>query len=118
LFLLTSSLADSKVHANEWNQPKLLLANQLQKGNYFHCTRFGALQTGSLFGVPQNGTDTDIRDGGRQLQERKGKADKDSAPTLENEGGNADPGAKINSDPGPADPGPAESDAGPDSAEE
>jgi hypothetical protein len=85
LFLLTSSLADSKVHANEWNQPRLLNANQLRKGNYFHCTRFGVLSQGSLFGVPQNGIDTDNGNGNRRIPDKE-KADKDAAPQIEGEG--------------------------------
>jgi hypothetical protein len=89
IFLLTSSLADSKVHANEWNQPKLLGANALRKGEYFHCTRFGQLEKGALF----NGTHTDHGDGGRDVSGEK-RADKDSAPTLEEEGSEVGAGSR------------------------
>lgn len=64
IFLLTSSVADGKVHANEWNRPELLRCNSLGKGNYFHCTRFGIIEHGSLFGEP-NGFDTNPNDGRR-----------------------------------------------------
>jgi hypothetical protein len=85
LFLLTTSVADGKVHANEWNQPTLLTCNTLLRGNYFHCTRFGQLERGSLFGAPFHGTDSDIRDGRRELPRAKQK----SAPSQEKEGANA-----------------------------
>ena len=49
LFLFTSSLNDSKIHSNEWNQPEILEARNLAKGNYFHATRFGQLERGALF---------------------------------------------------------------------
>lgn len=68
LFLLTSSIADGRVHANEWNRPELLQCNALGKGNYFHCTRFGVLERGSLFGE-RNGFDPDHGDGRRELSE-------------------------------------------------
>ena len=93
LFLLTSSLADSKVHANEWNQPELLKANQLRKGNYFHCTRFGVLTQGSLFGVPQDGTNTDNGNGDRGVSTEE---DKDAAPSLGEEESGGDPNAHAN----------------------
>ncbi len=69
IFLLTTSLKDSKVHADEWNQPQLATAHTLRRGEYFHCTRFGVLERGSLFGVHTHGSDTNIRDGGRDLRE-------------------------------------------------
>jgi hypothetical protein len=89
IFLLTSSLADSKVHANEWNQPQLLKANSLRKGNYFHATRFGECTTGSLFGVAQDGFNTDNGNGDRRVPGEK--ADKDAAPQIgeKGDGGNA-----------------------------
>lgn len=49
LFLFTSSLNDSKVHADEWNQQELREARTMPKGTYFHCTRFGKLERGKLF---------------------------------------------------------------------
>lgn len=58
IFLLTTSAADSKIHANEWNAPIILRANALRKGQYFHATRFGAVECGALFGESPDGTDT------------------------------------------------------------
>jgi hypothetical protein len=102
LFLLTSSIADGKVHANEWNRPELMRCNQLKKGNYFHCTRFGELEQGSLFGVPQDGLDTDHGNGGRDVPE-KGAQGADSTPELTAETGpGAGPGPETGADPGPA----------------
>ena len=49
LFLFTTAMQDSKIHANEWNNPTLTQANLLQKGEYFHATRFGKLEKGELF---------------------------------------------------------------------
>lgn len=49
LFLFTTALDDSKIHANEWNKPELRGANALQQGHYFHATRFGNLDRGQLF---------------------------------------------------------------------
>lgn len=49
LFLFTTSLEDSKVHANEWNKPELRDAYKLRQGEYFYCTRFSPLQRGKLF---------------------------------------------------------------------
>jgi hypothetical protein len=69
IFLLTTSVQDGKVHANEWNQPDLLACNSLAKGNYFHCTRFGKLERGSLFGAP-HGDNTDTGDGRRNVRKR------------------------------------------------
>ena len=77
LFLFTTALKDAQVHANEWNRPELETANRLAQGNYFHCTRFGVLNRGSLFGAPQHVIDTNPRNGGRQLQ---AETDADSAP--------------------------------------
>jgi len=49
LFLFTSSLNDSKIHADEWNQPELRTACNLPQGEFFHVTRFGALHREKLF---------------------------------------------------------------------
>lgn len=49
LFLFTTSLDDSKVHANEWNKPGLKEAHALQQGHYFHATRFSPLARGQLW---------------------------------------------------------------------
>ena len=49
LFLFTTSLDDSKVHANEWNKPELRNAHTLSQGHYFYCSRFSPLQRGQLF---------------------------------------------------------------------
>jgi hypothetical protein len=107
LFLLTSSVKDGKVHADEWNRPELLECNTFAKGNYIHCTRFGSATRGSLFGLPwetHNGTDTDIRDGGRNLRRKT----RPGAPSEEekNLGPRSDPGTPANSgDPADSDPG-------------
>ena len=49
LFLFNTALEDCKIHAREWNQPELLQASKLPKGQYFHTTRFGAIQRGNAF---------------------------------------------------------------------
>lgn len=49
LFLFTTSLDDSKVHANEWNKPELRNAHTLQQGEYFHTDRFSPLKRGKVF---------------------------------------------------------------------
>lgn len=49
LFLFTTSLDDSKIHANEWNKPILREANTLPRGHYFHVTRFDVSERGQLF---------------------------------------------------------------------
>lgn len=49
LFLFTTSLDDSKVHANEWNKPELRTAYTLPQGHYFYTDRFSPLQRGQLF---------------------------------------------------------------------
>lgn len=49
LFLFTTSLDDSKIHANEWNKPQIKSAHTLRQGEYFHTDRFSALQRGKLF---------------------------------------------------------------------
>src|SRR5271154_6400439 len=99
IFLLTSSLADSKVHANEWNQPQLLKANALRKGNYFHATRFGECTVGSLFGVSQDGLDSDHGNGNGRVPDREENA----SAASQDEIGDVDP----RPEPSTADPGPA-----------
>lgn len=49
LFLFTTALDDSKIHANEWNKNELRGANTLPQGHYFHATRFGALEKSQLW---------------------------------------------------------------------
>jgi hypothetical protein len=49
LFLFTTAREDAKVHANEWNQPALIEAAMLPQGSYFHVTRFGKVERGTLF---------------------------------------------------------------------
>ena len=49
LMLFTTALQDAKIHSNEWNKEGLKTANSLQKGEYFHATRFGESQKYSLF---------------------------------------------------------------------
>jgi hypothetical protein len=48
LFLFTTSRADCKLHAEEWNKPELLEGSQLKQGAYFHATRFGVLGRGTI----------------------------------------------------------------------
>lgn len=79
LFLLTTSMQDSKVHANEWNAPILAQAHMLKKGQFFHCTRFGEIKRGALFG-DVHGTDTNTRNGGRELP--RGTPSQSAAPQL------------------------------------
>jgi hypothetical protein len=116
IFLLTTSVADGKVHANEWNQPDLLKCNTLGKGNYFHCTRFGKLERGSLFGVP-DGTNTDTGDGGRNVRKRTDKSATPQEETPATDVGGS-PGSDTGSagrDPGGAcDPNNPSGDSGPD----
>lgn len=49
LFLFTTALEDSKIHANEWNKPELRNANALEQGHYYHATRFGKLSKNQLW---------------------------------------------------------------------
>lgn len=49
LFLFTTALADAKVHAEEWNNPKINNANTLTQGSYFAITRFGEVGQGNIF---------------------------------------------------------------------
>lgn len=49
LALFTSSLDDSKIHANEWNHPELCEAYKLPKGKYFYCDRFNPVETRRVF---------------------------------------------------------------------
>jgi len=49
LFLFTTALNDAKTHANEWCQPELINARQLTQGQYYHCTRYGQLETNRVF---------------------------------------------------------------------
>lgn len=48
LFLFTTALEDCKLHANEWNKPQLREACNLAQGDYFHATRFGVLDKGTV----------------------------------------------------------------------
>lgn len=105
IYLLTSSLKDGKVHADEWNQPTLAQCNALGKGNYFHATRFGTMTRGSLFGSSDNGLDTDTRDGRRNVSGEQAPA----SPAIEESAEPGDPG-----DPSPiADRSDASADLGP-----
>jgi hypothetical protein len=81
IFLLTSSGADGKIHAQEWNAPILASCNTLQKGEYFHATRFGQVTRANLFGVQARDTDQDIRDGGRELRREEEDAEIPSTET-------------------------------------
>lgn len=49
LFMFTTALDDCKLHANEWNKPELKTGNSLNKGEYFHATRFGKIGKFNLF---------------------------------------------------------------------
>jgi len=49
LFLFTSSYKDSLVHAEEWNSEELKNASKLEKGEYYHTTRFGETTKHKLF---------------------------------------------------------------------
>lgn len=55
LFLFSSGRKDAEIHAEEWNQPQLLDAPKLRRGEYFHVMRFdekgnaGGLRKGALF---------------------------------------------------------------------
>ena len=49
LFLFTTSLEDSKVHANEWNKPELRDACSLPQGHYFYTDRFSPLVRAALW---------------------------------------------------------------------
>jgi hypothetical protein len=119
LFLLTSSIQDGKVHSSEWNKPELMQCNSLAKGNYYHCTRFGVIERGSLFGAPwsnSDGTNTDTGNGRRNL--RRGKADAGTAPQAQDGIGDADSRPGItDSGPGDADSGPGDTGSGPASTD-
>jgi hypothetical protein len=49
LFLFATSSEDCKLHAAEWNKPQLREGSSLLQGEYFHATRFGVLESGSIF---------------------------------------------------------------------
>jgi hypothetical protein len=49
LFLFATALKDSKIHAAEWNADILKSANALKQGEYYHSTRFGAVEKIKLF---------------------------------------------------------------------
>lgn len=49
LFLFAMPLDDCKALAKDFNKPELLQANSLAQGEYFHVTRFGAVERGKLF---------------------------------------------------------------------
>lgn len=49
LALFTSSLEDSKIHANEWNHQELTGAYKLPKGQYFYCDRFNPVKLRKIF---------------------------------------------------------------------
>jgi len=49
LYLFTTALNDSKIHADEWNNQELRNASKLRAGEYFHVTRFGQLERGNCF---------------------------------------------------------------------
>lgn len=49
LALFTTSLEDSKIHANEWNKSELRTAHTLPQGHYFYTTRFSPLVKGQLW---------------------------------------------------------------------
>lgn len=49
LFLFTSSVADCKILANEYNSPDLLTATALPQGHYMHKARFGPVERGKLW---------------------------------------------------------------------
>lgn len=49
LFLFTTSLDDSKIHANEWNKDELKTANALPQGHYFYTGRYTPLARGNLW---------------------------------------------------------------------
>lgn len=49
LFLFTTALEDSKIHAAEWNSAELRDATKLPQGSYYHTTRFGACVREELF---------------------------------------------------------------------
>ncbi len=49
LFLFTTALDDSKIHANEWNKQELRNANTLAQGHYYHATRFGDLDKSQMW---------------------------------------------------------------------
>lgn len=70
IFLFTNSADDGKTHANEWNQPKLRYCSTLKQGNFFHCTRYGSIEYGSLWGNA-HGTYTDNGNGRRDVRRRE-----------------------------------------------
>lgn len=89
LFLFNTALEDCKIHANEWNQPELKLAGpQLAKGNFFHATRFGQLQRGSLFGNTQG----ELND---RLSDNRSRGSRDGDRSLGAQDGTGKTGSEI-----------------------
>lgn len=49
MYLFNSGREDCKVHAQEWNCDELMSANLLQKGEFYHVTRFSGAKKCRLF---------------------------------------------------------------------
>src|SRR2546429_2492039 len=53
LYLFTLATADAETLAKEWNRSELCEASTLRQGEFFHCSRYGELTRGALFGAPR-----------------------------------------------------------------
>lgn len=49
LFLFNTGLKDAKVHAEEWGKEELKNANQLKRGEFYHCDKFDLITLNKLF---------------------------------------------------------------------
>lgn len=49
LFLFTTGKKDSATHSEEWGHDELKNANQLKRGEFYHCDRFGYIQRKKVF---------------------------------------------------------------------
>jgi hypothetical protein len=84
LFLFTTARKDSKIHADEWNRDELEDGYLLAQGNYYHVTRFGTCDRGSLFGKPWSDHEhRNSEDSGNG--ERPGRGEEDARPSPQDE---------------------------------
>lgn len=107
LFLFTSASSDGKIHANEWNQPRLAECHTFAQGNFISCTRYGEVIEGSLFGHAWlRGSDHDINenpaDGRRKLPRKQLRLEKKD-PRAETPEGHQGGGTPATPDPRPSD---------------
>jgi hypothetical protein len=83
LFLFTTARKDSKIHADEWNRDELEDGYMLAQGNYYHVTRFGTCDRGSLFGKPWSDSNEHRNSEDSGNGERLGRDEERASPAPE-----------------------------------